>query len=293
MDSAGPEAWASTHRAAHPAMSRRAIPNAVSRSGSRRAVIECMREGARRFGWDKRTKPRGRRDGDWWIGMGMSAAFRPNYLQRAEARATIDADGLLRIQTAMTDIGTGSYTIFTQIAAEAMGLDPRDVVMELGDSALPFAPGSGGSWGAASVGSAVLDACEKLSAKLAAGVNVAPRGRAALGAAVRRPGSMTVSADGVIEQGEQLRAYSSASYGAHFAEIAVDRISGEVQVAAHAWRIRARARAQREDGGKPVDGRDDLGAVGGAPRGDGGGPSWALPVNHDLAGLACCPCRCA
>lgn len=250
--------------------------------GSRK-LIECMREGARRFGWDKRTKPRGRREGDWWIGMGMSAAFRPNYLQRAEARATIDAGGLLRIQTAMTDIGTGSYTIFTQIAAEAMGLEPRDVVMELGDSALPFAPGSGGSWGAASVGSAVLDACEKLSAKLAAGLDTAPRGRAALSAAVRRAGSTSVSADGAIEQGEQLRAYSSASYGAHFAEIAVDRITGETRLRRMLGVFALGRVLNAKTAESQLMGGMIWGLSGALHEETVVDHRWALPVNHDLA----------
>ncbi|MGK6354000.1 xanthine dehydrogenase family protein molybdopterin-binding subunit [Sphingomonas sp. DT-207] len=188
--------------------------------GTRR-LVECYREGARRFGWDARRLPRTRREGDWWIGIGMAAAFRPNYLRPCAARAIAHSSGRVTIQTSMTDLGTGSYTIYAQVAAEALGVPLSQVTVELADSALPPSPGSGGSWGAASGGSAVLDACRKLRAMLEPGE---------IAAAVRKLGGEDVAAEGAMVPGEALQQLASASYGAIFVEAAVDAVTGEVRV---------------------------------------------------------------
>ncbi|MBH0006248.1 xanthine dehydrogenase family protein molybdopterin-binding subunit [Psychrobacter sp. SWN149] len=148
---------------------------------STRQLIACMEQGAEQFGWSKRNaKPASQLEGDWWIGTGMAAAARGNQLQSSEARATLQIDNSKElgvkavIETDMTDIGTGSYTVFSQVAADLLGLPIDHIEMKLGDSALPPASGSGGSWGAASAGSGVYLACEQLREMLAEKVGLYP-----------------------------------------------------------------------------------------------------------------------
>ncbi len=136
---------------------------------SSRKLIACMEQGAEQFGWEQRnSKPASQLEGDWWIGTGMAASARGNQLQPSEARATLQIDSSKTlgvkaiIETDMTDIGTGSYTVFSQIAADLLGLPVDHIEMKLGDSDLPAASGSGGSWGAASAGSSVYLACQQL-----------------------------------------------------------------------------------------------------------------------------------
>lgn len=136
---------------------------------STRQLIGCMRTGAEKFGWDqRRSQPASVREGDWLIGIGMAAASRVNNLKPSQARATLklNESKLLGveaiIETDMTDIGTGTYTILAQIAADMLGLPIDHVSVKLGDTDLPPASGSGGSVGAASSGSSVYLACEKL-----------------------------------------------------------------------------------------------------------------------------------
>src|SRR5687767_10283485 len=113
---------------------------------STRKLVDCYREGAKRFGWERRpAEPATLRDGRWLIGYGMSAAIRTNFMAPSQGRAKLATDGRLTVQTAMTDIGTGTYTILAQIAAETMGLPMDRVTVEIGDSNLPPSPGSGGS----------------------------------------------------------------------------------------------------------------------------------------------------
>lgn len=141
---------------------------------STRQLIACMEQGAEQFGWDQRiAKPASRLQGDWWLGVGMAAAARGNNLGPSEARATLQVDhskalGVKAIiETDMTDIGTGSYTVFTQIAADLLGLPIDHIEMRLGDTSLPPAVGSGGSMGAASSGSSIYLACQQLREMLA------------------------------------------------------------------------------------------------------------------------------
>ena len=148
---------------------------------STRQLLACMEQGAKQFGWDKRnTKPASQLEGDWWIGTGMAASSRGNMLQQSEARATLEVDeskalGVKAvIETDMTDIGTGSYTVFSQIAADLLGLPIDHIEMKLGDSELPPASGSGGSVGAASSGSSIYLACEQLRDMLADKVGLYP-----------------------------------------------------------------------------------------------------------------------
>ena len=139
-----------------------------------RHLAEALREGAARFGWDKRVaKPASVRDGRWLVGLGVASAIRGDMLQSATARARLESDGRLTVELAMTDIGTGTYTILTQIAAETMELPVDRVTVRLGDTRFPPTAGSGGSFGAATSGAAVLAACRKLKAGLASGMTEA------------------------------------------------------------------------------------------------------------------------
>jgi len=177
---------------------------------SSRHLAECLREGAARFGWDKRVpKPASVRDGPWLVGMGVASAIRGDLLKHASARARLESDGRLTVELAMTDIGTGTYTILTQIAAETMQLPVDRVTVRLGDTNFPPTDGSGGSWGAATSGAAVLAACRKLKAGLPSGIT---------------------EAEGSVTPADLDNNYAHDAFGAHFAEVAVHRDTGEVRV---------------------------------------------------------------
>jgi xanthine dehydrogenase YagR molybdenum-binding subunit len=175
-----------------------------------RHLAEALRLGAARFGWDKRApQPASVRDGRWLVGLGVASAIRGDILRSATARARLESDGRLTVELAMTDIGTGTYTILTQIAAETMQLPLERVAVRLGDTQFPPTAGSGGSFGAATSGAAVLAACQKLKAGLASGLT---------------------EAEGSVTPADLDHAYAHAGFGAHFAEVAVDRDTGEVRV---------------------------------------------------------------
>src|SRR5271156_3391882 len=207
---------------------------------SSRHLIACMQEGARRFGWDKRNaKPGQVRDGHWLVGMGMAAATRGTPLRLSRANVRLDPDGTATVRMAMTDIGTGTYTILAQIAAEMLGLPGERVRVELGDTNFPEAAGSGGSWGAGSSGSALFDACNALRERLAHAAGMDPAtARFANGSIVSGEQSRKLAelvgtgmdADGEIKPGSNNKDFSQQSYGAHFAEVGVDTDTGEVRV---------------------------------------------------------------
>ncbi len=127
----------------------------------------CYAQAASRFGWEKRSQePRSMKDGHTLIGWGMATGAWDAMQIFATAHAELTADGRLTVSSATSDIGTGTYTIMTQIAAEAMGMDLEDVTFKLGDSSMAAAPLQGGSWTAVTVGSAVKSACDALFKKL-------------------------------------------------------------------------------------------------------------------------------
>jgi xanthine dehydrogenase YagR molybdenum-binding subunit len=207
---------------------------------SSRHLIACMHEGARRFGWDKRNaKPGQVRDGRWLVGMGMAAATRGNPLRFSKANIRLDPDGNATVRMAMTDIGTGTYTILAQIAAEMLGLPTERIRVELGDTDFPQAAGSGGSWGAGSSGSALFEACKALREKLARAAGLDPAtvhfadGSITSGEQSRKLTDLVgagMDADGEIQPGRNNKDFSQQSYGAHFAEVGVDEDTGEVRV---------------------------------------------------------------
>ena len=207
---------------------------------SSRHLIPCMQEGARRFGWDKRnSKPGQVRDGRWLVGMGMAAATRGNPLRLSRANVRLNPDGNATVRMAMTDIGTGTYTILAQIAAEMLGLPIERVRVELGDTDFPEAAGSGGSFGAGSSGSALFEACDALREKLARLAGMNPKSvRFADGNIESEEQSVPltrlvgdgIEADGEIRPGRNNKDFSQQSYGAHFAEVGVDQDTGEVRL---------------------------------------------------------------
>ncbi len=208
---------------------------------STRALMPCLDRGAAAFGWDKRASmPGTQREGEWLIGMGVAAAVRINLLVPSSARVMLSGDGRARIETDMTDIGTGSYTILAQIAAETLGLPVDCVDVVLGDSDLPTSSGSGGSFGAASAGSSIALACEDIVVELARRLDSAPgdmtlkdghaiagNRRVPLGEIV---GAEPIAALGKIIPGKNNRAFSQAAHGAQFAEVAVNAVTGETRV---------------------------------------------------------------
>jgi len=208
---------------------------------SSRKLVECLKVGAERFGWDgSDRRPAQRREGEWWIGTGMANACRVHNLNKADARVTLLPDGTAVVASDMTDIGTGTYAILGQIAGEMLGLDPKGVLVQLGDTTLPPGSGSGGSWGAASTGSAVFEACEAIREHLAEqlgtteaeltlkdGFAIAGNRRVALSDLL--DGSQ-LERQGHFEPGKITEAYAAAMYGAFFAEVAVNAYTGETRV---------------------------------------------------------------
>lgn len=207
---------------------------------STRQLVRCLEEGAEKFGWSKRNATPGQvRDGEWMIGMGVAIAVRTNMLMESSAKVAIDANGRATVSSAMTDIGTGSYTILGQIAGELLGLPLDQVSVVLGDTDLPDAAGSGGSWGAGSSGSAVYLACEMLREKLAKAMGCDPEaltlkdGQAIADNRQVSLGSLVgdgIEAIGSIAPGKMEKERKQSSYGAHFVEVGVNATTGEVRV---------------------------------------------------------------
>ena len=208
---------------------------------SSRKLVECLRDGAKRFGWDRRpATPGAVRDGRWLVGMGVASGIRDNLVQTSGARVTLDREGVLTIRTQMTDIGTGSYTILGQVGAEMLGLPLAKVRVMLGDSDFPLSSGSGGSWGANSASAGVYAACTELRDALAqkAGFNstdvvfadeqVTAGGRSVPLAEVAGNDGVTVT--GQVKFGEMAKKYAQASFAAHFCEVGIDRATAEIRV---------------------------------------------------------------
>jgi xanthine dehydrogenase YagR molybdenum-binding subunit len=216
-------------------------PEHPNRPFSQRQLVQCMRMGAERFGWNTRLpQPGQKRDGRWLVGMGMAAAFRNNLLMKSGARVRLDERGVVTVETDMTDIGTGSYTIIAQTAAEMMGLPLDKVVVRLGDSAYPVSSGSGGQFGANNSTSGVYAACIKLREAVAeklgfnsgdvefsdgqvvSGNRNVPLGQAAA--------DSEIVAEDLIEYGNLAKTHQQSTFGAHFVELGVDAATAEIRV---------------------------------------------------------------
>jgi xanthine dehydrogenase YagR molybdenum-binding subunit len=223
---------------------------------SDRHLVECLREGARRFGWERRSaEPARSRDGRWLVGHGVAAAIRVHLQGPTKAAVRLGPDGNAVVESDMTDIGTGTYTILTQVAAEGLGLPPDRVRVELGRSEFPVSVGSGGSWGAGNSSTAVHHACTALREKLLAAANSDARsplhgldparavfsgGSVSIGGASETLSEIVTrnSPEGVEAEGETVLltedpnygAYAIHSYGAHFAEVGVDADTAEIRL---------------------------------------------------------------
>jgi xanthine dehydrogenase YagR molybdenum-binding subunit len=194
---------------------------------SSKRLLDCYARGAERFGWSQRNpEPRSMRDGGELIGWGMASATMPSPRVGSQARVTIDHLGEVVVEAGTQEIGTGVHTILPQIAADALGVDPARCRLVLGDTTLPWAFGNLGSGTTISVGSAVLDAANKLRAQLselANGTAIEPTG---YGAFLSEHGLERLSADGAwapggSPMGEQ-DDVSIHTWGALFAEVRVD-----------------------------------------------------------------------
>ncbi|SDZ71953.1 xanthine dehydrogenase YagR molybdenum-binding subunit [Variovorax sp. YR266] len=216
-------------------------PANPSRPFSQRRLIECLRTGAERFGWNKRSaRPGLVRDGRWLVGMGVAAAFRNNQVMKSAARVALDARGVVTVETDMTDIGTGSYTIIAQTAAEMMGVPLERVVVRLGDSHFPASAGSGGQWGANCSTAGVYAACTKLREAVAQRAGLDSAGAVFADGMVRAGGrsvplagiaaSESIVAEDVLEFGNLDKQYQQSTFGAHFVEVGVDAFTAEIRV---------------------------------------------------------------
>ncbi|HAK90647.1 aldehyde oxidoreductase molybdenum-binding subunit PaoC [Massilia timonae] len=217
-------------------------PEKPIRTFSERRFVECMRMGAEKFGWNKRNpKPGQTREGRWLIGYGVASAFRNSPVMKSAARVRLAQDGKVIVETDMTDIGTGSYTIIGQTAAEMLGVPLERVEVRLGDSTFPTSAGSGGQWGANSSTSGVYAACAKLRELVAKELGVVEREAEFVDGTVRAGGRNlplaqaaaggelvaedTIEFSGGLDKKNQL-----STFGAHFVEVAVDVVTGETRV---------------------------------------------------------------
>jgi len=270
-------------------------PQDPKRPFSHRDLVGCLKLGAETFGWSKRNARPGQvRDGQWLVGVGMAAAFRNNMVLKSGARVRLDGAGTVTVETDMTDIGTGSYTIIAQTAAEMMGVTLDKVAVRLGDSAFPVSSGSGGQFGGNSSTAGVYAACVKLREAVAQrlGINsddavfadgqVRAGNRAVpLGEAASR-GELT--AEDTIEFGDLSKKQQQSTFGAHFVEVGVDADTVEIRVR----RMLAVCAAGRIL--NPKSARSQV--IGGMTMGTGSALMEELAVdtkrgffaNHDLAG---------
>ncbi|MGM9508423.1 xanthine dehydrogenase family protein molybdopterin-binding subunit [Larkinella sp. GY13] len=223
---------------------------------SAKSLKECYRMGSEQFGWkNRKPEPRSMQTDGMWVGYGMASSLYGFHRHPSKAKAMMQADGSVVVQSATMDIGPGTGTVMTQIAARMLGVSPKKIRFDLGDSSLPDAPGQSGSATIPSVGSAVHDACKALKNKLLI-----------LGASM--PGSILSSAwpDEIVikngriypnaesrssvlytdilkyhklprvevteesKSGPERDQYSMYSFGCHFVEVQVSPVTGEVRV---------------------------------------------------------------
>ena len=224
---------------------------------SSKSLRECYRQAGERFGWSRRQiEPRSMREGNELIGWGMATSVYPTRRSESNASARLNADGTFSVDAGTQDLGTGTYTIMTQIAASSFGVPVQRVKFRLGDTILPQTPVSGGSQTAASTGSAVYLAAEALREKLVqmevtdvqsplhgvsaqdvtlAGGRLFSRSEPSKGEAVQallaRSGKPHIEAQASAKPGAEKERYSMYAFGAQFAEVRVDADLGQIRVA--------------------------------------------------------------
>ena len=270
-------------------------PESPQKPFSRRQLVECLQMGAQKFGWDQRSAtPATRRDGRWLVGMGMASAIRGAPVIKSAARVILGKDGGVTVETDMTDIGTGSYTILAQTAAEMLGVALSTVVVRLGDSRFPEGAGSGGQFGAASSTAGVYAACVKLRAMVAQRLGFGEAEVEFADGRVRSGGNSRplldalaqgeLRAEDAMEYGDLSKRYAQQTFAAHFVEVGVDVATGEIRIR----RMLAVCAAGRII--NPMAARSQI--IGGMTMGAGAALMEELVVdrragffvNHDLAG---------
>lgn len=221
-----------------------------------KSLRQCYEQGAERFGWRKRSpQPRSMRDGQYLIGMGMGTTVYPVNRGESTAKVQLHADGTVRVETATQDLGTGTFTIMTQLVADVFGISPDKVTLAAGDSQYPEAVNSGGSRTTVTTGSAVTVAARevlKKAKKLAYNDKksplyaapeseiVAEKGRLQLKsdpkkgepltALLKRNGGKPLEATEESKAGDEKSNYSMNAFGAVFVEVRVDEALGEVRL---------------------------------------------------------------
>jgi xanthine dehydrogenase YagR molybdenum-binding subunit len=184
---------------------------------SSRGLVACLREGAQRFGWQQRNpRPRMRSDGRWLSGTGVAASTYPTRRRASTAIVRVDREGRYSVLIDAADIGTGAWTVLTQIAADALDVPIERVHLEIGDTLLPPAQIAGGSMGTASWGTAIVEVARKLRTRLQEEHGVIPAGG--------------LEATGEAGENPEARRFAMHAYGAQFAEVRVNIDTGEVRV---------------------------------------------------------------
>ena len=225
---------------------------------SSKELMKCFEAGAKKFGWSKRKmKPRSMRDGDWLVGWGTGIGTWGAFQQTASVSIRLNEDGSAHVASGVTDIGPGTYTVITMIAAEYLGIDPDKIKFTLGDTRLPTAPSQGGSWTTASVGSAVYGAAKKIKSDLRdlaiQGAGTAIFGTASADDMVMLDGELRLKSDpskkmaipAILKMGGKSKheveytsrpdfkkrgEYTTMAHGAQFVEVKVDEALGIVKV---------------------------------------------------------------
>lgn len=220
---------------------------------SAKHLRECYTLGAEKFGWAKRSPtPSSMQEGEWLIGWGMATAMYPGYRMKSSARVRLLPDGTAVVSAATHELGTGMYTVMTQVTADALGLPLDKVRPELGDSALPEASVAGGSSSVASVLPAVLAAAEAVKNKvfdlalrgsgaplsgrkssdltLSRGLISAGGANEPIGDVLKRAALPYLEASATTEQGKEQEQFAFHSFGAHFIEVRVHSLTREVRV---------------------------------------------------------------
>jgi xanthine dehydrogenase YagR molybdenum-binding subunit len=198
---------------------------------SSKSLRACYTQAAERFGWSRRNPaPRSMRDGDALVGLGMSTATYPAKRQPASAVARLLADGIIVVQAATHEFGTGTYTAMSQVAANALGVPVDRIRFELGDTDYPENPISAGSMTAASTGPAVHAAALALRERIES-LGGRPSDVQSCRTLVDGNGGRPIDARASAKPGDEARRYSMHSFGAVFAEVRVDPDLGDIRVA--------------------------------------------------------------
>lgn len=181
---------------------------------SSRNLVACLREGARRFDWDRRPPmPRAQQEGDWLMGTGVASSTYPtNRMPGSVARIRFDSDGRYAVLIGAADIGTGTWTALTQIAADALGCPVEAIHLEIGDTNLPMASVAGGSSGITSWGSAIVAAARSFRDQ-------------------HGPDPIHgVEAESPTPENPDTKRFAMHAFGAQFAEVRVNADTGEIRV---------------------------------------------------------------